>query len=123
VAISGGTCSGAVISFTDVIINGSCLQSYTVNRTWTASCNGQDSHATQLIDVTDTLPPSLTLPRNVTVYCSDSTSPDATGQATASDTCDPNPVVTFSDSVTTNQCDRNITRTWTATGARLSPDR
>ena len=45
------------------------------------------------------------------------TSPAATGFATATDACDPNPVVSWADVVTPGNCDGNftITRTWTAT--------
>src|SRR5262249_35788841 len=65
--------------------------------------------------VRDITPPTITVPANLTLECGASTSPSATGTATAQDGCS-SVTVTYSDSVT-NLCggSRIITRRWTAT--------
>ncbi len=65
----------------------------------------------------DTTPPVISIPADVTVECDQSTDPANTGSATATDTCDTAPNVSFSDSVAPGDCPQEsiITRTWTAT--------
>jgi len=61
-------------------------------------------------------PPVIVCPPNINLTCGDDLSPAATGMATATDNCDPNPVITFADVITgTLPCNALITRTWTAT--------
>lgn len=84
-----------------------------------SACN--DTWASNPVSVgsgADTNPPAIGCPNNTTVECGGDTSPNGTGFASASDTCDPSPTVTFSDSTVTN-CGNTevITRTWTATDA------
>ena len=57
------------------------------------------------------------MPANATAECSDDLSPIDFGTATATDNCDDNPTVTFSDVRTDGACSGTftITRTWTAT--------
>jgi hypothetical protein len=61
----------------------------------------------------------ITCPRNVTVNCEDPKDPGFTGSATATDNCDPNPAIAFTDNVIPGNCPNNwtIERTWTATDA------
>lgn len=60
-------------------------------------------------------PPMIMCPPNITLSCDNDISPATTGMATATDHCDPNPVITFADVVTgTLPCNALITRTWTA---------
>ena len=56
---------------------------------------------------------------DLSVTKTDSPDPSNTGQATATDNCDPNPSVTYSDSEAAGSCPqaKTITRTWTATDA------
>ncbi|HEU0038020.1 MAG TPA: hypothetical protein VFR76_01985, partial [Verrucomicrobiae bacterium] len=68
----------------------------------------------QTINVVDTTAPRITCPADTTVDCNASTEPSATGSATATDNCDPQPTISHSDAVT-GVCPKIITRTWTAT--------
>ncbi|WP_339894129.1 gliding motility-associated C-terminal domain-containing protein, partial [uncultured Algibacter sp.] len=98
--------------------SGSCpievIRTYTI----TDSC-GNFTNVSQTIFVDDTIAPVLTLPPNITAECSDDLSPISFGTATATDNCDENPIVTFSDVTVNGTCsgDFTITRTWTATDA------
>ena len=85
-----------------------------ITRTWTATdLVGNVATCTQTITVDDTTPPVLTVPANVALDCDQSTAPSNTGQATATDNCDPSPDVTYSDS-SSGTCPTVVTRTWTA---------
>ncbi len=61
----------------------------------------------------DLAPPTLSLPPDVDITWCDPSDPIYTGQATATDNCDPNPNVTYEDAVQ----DDTIFRTWQATDA------
>lgn len=75
----------------------------------TSSCIGS-------IQAADFDPPTIMCPPNLTLNCDDDTTPNTTGFATATDTCDPNPTITYSDVVVGMlPCDGLIQRTWTAT--------
>jgi hypothetical protein len=71
--------------------------------------------------VTDTSPPSLTVPPDVTIDCDESTDPSNTGEATATDDLDPSPTITSVDGPLMSQPGVASTtwffRTWTATDA------
>jgi hypothetical protein len=87
-----------------------------ITRTYKAtdSC-GNFSTCTQTITVHDTTPPVITCPPDFTVPCGTPTDPGVTGTATATDNCNPSPIITHSD-VTVGTCPagQTITRTWTA---------
>ena len=70
----------------------------------------------QLITVVDTTPPVITCPVSVTVECGESTDSAATGTAGASDLCDADPSVSYSDTQAQGTCDGEsvITRSWSA---------
>ncbi|MGB7053998.1 MAG: HYR domain-containing protein [bacterium] len=70
------------------------------------------------VTITDITPPTITCPSNLTVGCGESTDPSNTGTATATDNCDPDPVITYSDV----QVGNVITRTWTATDDATNSD-
>src|SRR5439155_10637432 len=107
-------CNAVVITFSDSVSN-SCGNTMAILRTWTATdaCSNSTS-CVQTITVHDTRPPSLTIPSNKTLECPADTTTNATGVATATDTCGL-ATVSFSDSVS-NTCGGGmiITRTWTA---------
>lgn len=71
------------------------------------------------ITVTDIAPPEIDCPADLVVECDESTDPANTGTATATDECDPAPVIDYSDDFTPGACPAEgvITRTWTATDA------
>ena len=101
--------------------DGSCTDfSYTITRTWTATdACGNSTPAVQIITVQDNIAPTIVAPPNVTVDCSDDSTPAGTGNPTVTDNCDPSPDITYSDAITQNGCayQTTITRTWTATDA------
>lgn len=113
-------CGGTpVVTFSDVTVGSMiCAQEYSITRTWLAT-DDCDNTATcvQTIIVDDSTPPDLTCPPDVIVDCEDSTAPDSTGVATATDNCDTAPVVAFSDVTVQGICPQEftVTRTWTAT--------
>ena len=66
----------------------------------------------------DVGPPILTVPPNIIINVGESIDPSNTGQATATDDQDPNPIIAFSDVADLDRCGRGtITRTWSATDA------
>ena len=101
----------AEVSFFEMPFGSGC--NYTIQRVWIASddCGNSAVH-TQIITVTDNLPPTLNgVPANTQVLCN---AIPAAPVVTASDACDTNVPVTFSEQVGTG-CPYTITRTWTAT--------
>src|SRR5207249_4652811 len=117
VATATDTCSSLGISYSDVT-NSGCGGSYTILRTWTATdaCTNKAS-CVQTITVQDTNPPSIICPAGVTLNCPADTRTNATGVATATDTCS-SLGISYSD-VTNSGCGGSYTilRTWTATDA------
>jgi len=71
------------------------------------------------VTVQDTTPPSIICPADTTIECDESTAPSNTGMAMATDVCDSNPMIGFSDVITPGVCPQEVTisRTWTATDA------
>lgn len=105
------------LSFLDVLTPGGCPAENTIQRNWTAvdDC-GNTASCTQTITMVDTTPPDLTCPADITIECDESTDPSNTGNATATDNCDSDPAITYSDVETPGACaaEKTITRTWTA---------
>src|SRR5690606_40580113 len=68
----------------DVRIDGSCPDTYTIERTWTAvdDC-GNASDCVQTITVEDTTPPVITCPASVTSERDEEMDPSVLGEATA----------------------------------------
>jgi hypothetical protein len=103
----------------DVITGGSCPQEFIITRTWSANDDCINiSTCVQIITVQDNSAPDITCPPNVTIDCSEGTDPGNTGMATASDNCDTEVEITFSDvTVAGGGCvlGININRTWSAT--------
>jgi len=110
----GGTPTVTWVSDTPT---GSCPA--TVTRVYKATDDcGNEAFCQQLITVDDTTPPVLTCPTTITVECLADVPAPNTSLATATDNCDPNPVVTFlNDSDNGQTCPKIITRTYKATDA------
>ncbi len=111
-------CDSITVTFEEERIDGSCISNYTLERTWLATdISGNTTQHTQIITVQDTTAPVLSLPANASAECSDDLSTIAFGEATATDNCDANPVITYVDATENGSCPGSlvITRTWTAT--------
>lgn len=108
-------------NYSDILTpSGLCPQNYTISRTWTAFDNCQNSSdCVQLINVTDSTPPTVICPIDATVECAAIILPASTGFATATDDCDASPVLDYVDITMPGLCDDayTITRTWSATDA------
>ncbi|MCC6410823.1 MAG: DUF3494 domain-containing protein, partial [Saprospiraceae bacterium] len=107
-----------VVTFLDDITPGLCPQEFTIIRIFTATdvC-GNATSCSVTVNVTDNTPPTLVCPIVVaTVECPALPNFPA---ATATDLCDANPMVSFSDATTPGICPQEytVTRTWTATDA------
>lgn len=85
------------LSLTETVIPGSCPGNYTIKRTWTAidKCNNS-STAEQTITLIDTIAPVFNnFPSDGTISCDEL---DSIGETlTASDNCNPNPIITYVD--------------------------
>ena len=96
-----------VITLSEQRTPGSCPQTFTLLRTWTArdGCGNQSSR-TQTLTVVDTTPPTLSAaPPDATVSC------DALPQApalTATDNCDPSPAVTLVETKPDGACPHTV---------------
>lgn len=119
-ATATDNCDGSpIITFSDISIP-SGPQTYVISRTWKATDHcGNSSTCIQNITVHDATPPVIDCPDNITIACTANTLPANTGSATATDNCDPAPVITYTDITTGGACpqERTITRTWVATDA------
>ncbi|MFK7781683.1 Ig-like domain-containing protein, partial [Psychroserpens sp.] len=105
-----------IITYIDEVISSGCTTVVERVFTVTDAC-GKTTSDTQTITLVDSTPPTLNIPNNITMECSQSgnSSPSATGEATASDTCS-NVTITYEDATVNNCADSKvITRTWTAT--------
>jgi hypothetical protein len=117
VATATDTCSSATVTYSDSVVT-NCGSAITISRTWRATdACGNSSTCVQTITVRDTIAPVITVPPALTIECSQPTTTNATGVATATD-AGSKPVITYTDFVT-NSCGaaRIITRRWTATDA------
>jgi hypothetical protein len=85
-------------------------------RVYDAAAN--TDNCTFTVTVTDNEDPVITCPSNVPAAGCGQTDPSYTGTATATDNCDPDPVITYSDV----QVGNVITRTWTATDDATNSD-
>ncbi|MFQ5462041.1 MAG: hypothetical protein ACE5E5_05370 [Phycisphaerae bacterium] len=110
-------CGTVTVSSSDALA-ATCGAAGTITRTWTAN-DGSATPATctQTIVVVDNTPPVLAgVPGGFPIEC-DAVPPAA--NPTATDSCDANPVVTFSETSVAGACAQSFAlhRTWTATDA------
>lgn len=83
---------------------------------------GASDSCSNTVTIYDNEPPVLSCPPDITIECDESSDPANTGAATATDTCDSNPSLSYSDMETPGACpqEKTITRTWTAKDACLN---
>ncbi|KAA5531706.1 HYR-like domain-containing protein, partial [Paenimyroides baculatum] len=112
-------CGTPTVVMNQTRTDGSCPNSYTLTRVWTATdvCGNTISH-TQVITVTDTVKPTFNgiLPADITISCSAALPTVPT--VTATDNCGSATVV-FNETTVAGNCTSSYvrTRTWTATDA------
>ena len=104
------------ITYSETRTDGPCVDSYTLTRVWTATDNcGNSSTQSQLVTVQDTQDPVLAnVPANITVECD---AVPTAGTPTATDNCDTDVTITYSETRTDGPCvdSYTLTRVWTAT--------
>lgn len=102
----------------EVLFNEACPQGPTYIQAWSGidDC-GNSTTVGRTVVVIDTTAPVIVCPADLTIECTDDTSPDSNGVAIATDNCDSIPVVDFSDVTIAGECPQEytISRTWTAT--------
>jgi hypothetical protein len=110
-----GTCPPFDTTYSDQVLQDECP--YIIERTWTVTdASGLVAQCVQMICADDATPPVLTCPPDVEYECDDV---GPFGEATAVDNCDPDPVLSYEDSVAFYRCPWEYTkhRTWIATDA------
>ena len=111
------------VSLVEIQNAGSCASNYVLVRTWTATdACGNETEATQLISVEDNDAPVLQgVPADRTAACGEALPASETINVTATDNCDAEVVVTFTEITEGGEggCAAGVTiiRTWTATDA------
>ena len=114
-----GTISGLADQQTVTVINGSNCNngSYTIFVTIDSASAPCTSTCSVPFNFGDNTPPSLTCASDIDLQCGQASDTAHTGHATATDDCDANPEVTYSDNAVAGCVDGSIDRTWTATDA------
>lgn len=118
--IAVDNCGGVVTKtwVSDVILNQTCANRYTINRTYRATDpSGNSATCIQVITVNDVTGPVITCPANVTVPCGTSV-PVNTSSVTAVDQCGGSVTISFVNDVISNQTCPNkytVVRTYRAT--------
>ncbi|MGB5418956.1 gliding motility-associated C-terminal domain-containing protein, partial [Algibacter sp.] len=111
-------CGSAVVTFSEIRIDGSCSSDYILERTWTATDNsGLTISYTQTITVSDTTAPVLLTNLNTELTISCSEIPEVPNLEFA-DNCSTNVNVEFEETNTYDEkllSDYEIIRTWTVT--------
>ncbi len=113
-------CNGTpvIMHVSDVTVNQTCTNKYTLNRTYRATDEcGNSATCMQVITVLDNTLPTVTCPVDVTVQCASLVPPVNTALVTSSDNCSA-PTVTHVSDVTVNQLCTNrytLIRTYRAT--------
>ncbi len=119
IATATDNCEGIPeVTWNDMTVAGQCPQAYTINREWLAADEcGNSSTCIQVITVQDTVPPVIDCPGDITLECTDDTSTETTGTATASDNCSMVITFDFNEEIIPGLCPQSYTivRTWVAT--------
>jgi len=101
-------CGTPIVTVTHVDGGTACAPTRKFTVRVTDDCGNPVEQTVTFTWKSDTTPPAITCPPNSTTGVN-------TGVATATDNCDQNPVITYTDVVTTNQCGTTTVRTWKAT--------
>lgn len=113
--------TSTMVTFTEVntqIVDGSCNEyEYTITRTWSSTDEcGNTTDSVQVIEFFDNLPPSFSVPMDITIECDQD--PDdlmITGDVIdEADNCDPDLRTSYEDIITPGSCAQEYTiqRTW-----------
>ena len=116
-AASDNCDSDVTVTYADTTVAGTGNNSV-ITRVWTATDDNSNATTyTQTIIIQDTTAPTFTTsPADVTIECSASTEPSATGTAAASDNCDSSVSVTYADTTVAGTGNNSvIIRVWIAT--------
>ena len=107
-----------LVKISGTFVPGTCPSAGSYTNTWTVTddCGNKSSVYTQVITLEDNTLPDIVRPADVAISCSDLSDPSATGTATATDNCDPTPILSYTDIQTPGSCASNFTlnRTWKA---------
>lgn len=105
------------LDFMEETLGNNCMTGIQITRTWTGTdACGNINIQTQIITIRDDIAPVLSgVPDNVTLSCNDPI--PGIANVTATDNCDPNVLVQFSEEDLGGNCrtGRAFRRTWTAT--------
>jgi len=105
------------VIFEEVRTNGDCQDNFTLTRTWTATDDCENvATETQVITIIDSTNPVLSnVPSDITAECD--AVPAQPTDVTATDNCDEQVEIEFSEERTNGDCEDSftLTRTWTAT--------
>ncbi|MEP6645634.1 MAG: Calx-beta domain-containing protein [Saprospiraceae bacterium] len=120
ITVSDNCGSNATVSFVgDVISNQTCVNRFTITRTYRAIDNCMNSaDCTQIITVNDNTVPQLTCPAGLTVQCASNVPVPNTALVTSTDNCNGLATISFVNDVISNQLCANkytLTRTYRAT--------
>eukprot|EP00698_Gefionella_okellyi_P009363 TRINITY_DN2375_c0_g2_i1.p1 TRINITY_DN2375_c0_g2~~TRINITY_DN2375_c0_g2_i1.p1 ORF type:complete len:475 (-),score=114.46 TRINITY_DN2375_c0_g2_i1:52-1476(-) len=112
---SATSASCANLTYSDTYESGASPVVHIIVRTWSTGSNCPiPASAQQQIRVVDTQPPVLTVPADITLPRGSDRAPNVTGEASAVDSCDSAPVVSYSDQL--GLCD--VERMWRAEDSR-----
>jgi hypothetical protein len=79
---------------------------------------GQTAAGVVNVSVSDQAPPVVSCPPSMTLEgCGQAPAPTLSGQASATDDCDPAPSITYTDELVGTPCARTVTRTWAGADA------
>ena len=104
-------CGDVTITYEDDQVSGGCAGVIIRDYTAVDAC-GNEAYAQQIINLTDEVAPELAgVPADETIECGDNI--PAPAEVTASDNCDDELEVMFSEEIVDNDCLYSIVRTWT----------
>ncbi len=107
-------CGAATVTSADAVGAATCVGSYQIIRTYTATDgSGNTATTTQVIDVQDTQPPTFTLLfDDVVADCGDAVAKPA---VTSADDCDPSPVIAYAETL----CDDDVNAAYYYDGGQI----